>query len=40
MKKIFFWIIGGIGVLGLGLFGWLYFKSDEFVDKFLNRDNR
>ena len=33
MKKIIGWILGAIGVLVLGLFGWLYFKSEEFLDK-------
>lgn len=39
MKKILYWIVGGIGVTVLGLFGWLYFKSDEIVDKLLDRDD-
>ena len=39
MRKIIGWIIGAIGVVILGLFGWLYLKSDKLVNKFLDKDD-
>ncbi len=32
MRKIIGWILGAVGVVLLGLFGWLYFKSEELLD--------
>ena len=39
MRKIIGWILGAIGVVILGLVGWLYFKSDKLVNKFLDKDD-
>ena len=39
MRKVIGWILSIIGVVVLGLFGWLYIKSDKLLNKFLDNDD-
>ena len=40
MRKIIGWILGAVGVVVLGVFGWLYIKAKKEDDGFFDPDDK